>query len=122
MVEADGGNSRQNRGLELAPQAVNQQGLITRTEPLAHEPPDVYLNSHVMDLKFSPAANMLALSQVTGQLRVYAYNEEQMDEVITLSHHTESVRSLDFSPNGHIVYAASKDRSFSVVSGGLVQG
>ena len=45
-----------------------------------------------------------------------------MDEVITLSHHTESVRSLDFSPNGHIVYAASKDRSFSVVSGGLVQG
>jgi WD repeat-containing protein 55 len=45
-----------------------------------------------------------------------------MDEVLTFSHHTESVRSIDFSPAGNILYAASKDKSFSVYSNGLMQG
>ena len=45
-----------------------------------------------------------------------------MNEVVTLNHHSDSVRTIDFSPGGNIVYAASKDRSFSVISGGAVQG
>jgi hypothetical protein len=28
---------------------------------LKHEPPDIYLEEHIMDLKFSPVANVLAL-------------------------------------------------------------
>lgn len=45
-----------------------------------------------------------------------------MDQVLDLTHHSESVRSIDFSPDGHIVYAASKDRSFSVISAGRLEG
>ena len=65
---------------------------------------------------------MLALSQVTGHLRVYAYNEDRMDEVLDLTHHKESLRSIDFSPSGNIVYAAGKDQSFSIISNGVVNG
>ena len=75
-----------------------------------------------MDLKFSPSCNMLALSQVVGNIRVYAYAENRMDQVLDLTHHKESVRSLDFSPAGNIIYAASKDKSFSVISNGRVEG
>lgn len=31
------------------------------TNTLRHEPPDIYLDEHIMDLKFSPVANVLAL-------------------------------------------------------------
>ena len=65
---------------------------------------------------------MLALSQVTGNIRVYAYAENQMDQVLDLTHHKESVRSIDYSPQGNILYAASKDKSFSVISNGRVEG
>ena len=45
-----------------------------------------------------------------------------MDELLLLTHHTESVRSLDFSPQGNIVYAGSKDGAFSVISNGRLEG
>ena len=45
-----------------------------------------------------------------------------MDEVLDLTHHKESLRSIDFSPSGNIVYAAGKDQSFSIISNGVVNG
>ena len=106
------------KGPELAPEAAT---LITRHTP-KHECPDIYLDDHAMDLKFSPTCNMLALGQITGAIRVYAYAEERMDEILTLDHHKESVRSIDFSPYGNIVYAGSKDGAFSVISNGRLEG
>ena len=32
-----------------------------KSKQLAHEPPDIYLDNHIFDLKFSPASNVLAL-------------------------------------------------------------
>ena len=60
MVEANGLSS-QNRGMELAPLTADAN-VVQNSNPLRHEPPDIYLNDHVMDLKFSPSCNMLALS------------------------------------------------------------
>ena len=106
------------KGEALVPEAAS---LITR-HTLKHECPDIYLDDHAMDLKFSPTCNMLALGQVTGAIRIYAYAEQRMDEVLTLEHHKQSIRSLDFSPQGNIVYAGSKDGAFSVISGGRLEG
>lgn len=53
---------------------LNNEGGTTYT--LLHEPPDIYLDDHIMDIKFSPVANVLAVAQVTGEVRVYAYDEE----------------------------------------------
>ena len=116
MVEA----TTTNRGMELVPTA--DASVVNNVDELRHEPPDIYLDQHIMDMKFSPVCNMLALSQVTGNIRVYAYAENQMDQVLDLTHHKESVRSIDYSPQGNILYAASKDKSFSVISNGRVEG
>ena len=44
------------------------------------EPPDIFLDNNIMDLKFSPTANVLALGEVTGIVRVYSYNEKETKE------------------------------------------
>ena len=54
---------------------------------LVHEPPDIYLDEHIMDVKFSPVANVLALSQITGEVRVYMYNEKQNKEMLKFDYH-----------------------------------
>ena len=107
--------------MELAPETADP-ALVHNECELRNEPPDIYLDAHIMDMKFSPTCNMLALSQVTGNVRVYAYNESRMDQVLDMTHHKESVRTIDFSPNGNILYAAGKDKSFSVISHGRLEG
>ena len=44
------------------------------------EPPDIFLQDHIMDLKFSPTANVLAIGQVTGCVRFYSYNDYETKE------------------------------------------
>jgi hypothetical protein len=45
---------------------MEQRQLINKKEAkysntLKHEPPDIYLDDHIMDVRFSPVANVLAL-------------------------------------------------------------
>ena len=89
---------------------------------LKNECPDIYLTDHAMDLKFSPTCNMLSMGQITGKIRIYCYDEGKMDNLVTFSHHKESVRTLDYNPAGNILYAGSKDQSLSVMSNGRVEG
>lgn len=71
-----------------------------------------------MDLKFSPNANVLALSQVTGAVRIYSYNDNETKEQMVLNYHTDSVRSIEFSPDGNLIYTGSKDQSLAVITNG----
>ena len=75
-----------------------------------------------MHLEFSPTQNVLAAGQITGAVRLYSYDEDNQDEVLTLTHHTDSVRQVRFNPKGSILYASSADKSFSVISNGRVEG
>ena len=65
---------------------------------LKHECPDLYLDNHAMDIKFSPTCNILSVGQITGNVRIYAYTEKTMDLMHNFTHHTESVRSIDYNP------------------------
>jgi len=75
-----------------------------------------------MDVKFSPAYNLLSIGQITGEIKLYAYDESKMDNILTFNHHKESVRTIDYNPSGNILYAGSKDKSLSVISNGRVEG
>jgi len=107
-------------------ESTKQNGLIPHypvtNHKLTYECPDIYLDHHVMDLKFSPTQNIMVIGQVTGHLRIYAFTEEVMEEVLDMTHHTDSVRSVDYNPAGNIVYASSTDGSFSVISNGRLEG
>lgn len=75
-----------------------------------------------MDIKFSPVANVLALGQITGEVRVYAYNEKSNKEVLKFNYHEESCRQVVFSPDGNLVYTSSSDGSIGVISNGKLEG
>lgn len=100
----------------------SKQAKCVGTHSLVHECPDIYLDDHAMDIKFCPTANMLTVGMITGELKLYAYTETVMEQAVSFSHHTASIRSLEFNPAGNILYAASKDQSFSVVSNGRLEG
>ena len=93
-----------------------------RSTSLRHEPPDIYLDDHVMDLKFSPVANVIALSQITGEVRIYAYSEKAQKEMLHFNYHTESCRQVVFSPDGNALYTGSSDGSIGVISNGVLEG
>lgn len=86
------------------------------------EPPDIFLEDHIMDLKFSPNANVLALGQVTGAVRVYSYNDKETKEQMTFSFHEDSCRAIEFSNDGNMIFTGSKDQSFAVITDGKLAG
>ena len=55
-------------------------------------------------------------------MRVYTYSEDETIEQLLFTHHTESVRCIDYSPDGSILYAAGADKSLSVISRGRLEG
>lgn len=86
------------------------------------EPPDIALDDHIMDLKFSPVSNVIALGQVTGHVRVYSYSDNETKEQMTFDYHTDSCRAIEFSPDGELIYTGSKDQSMAVITGGKMAG
>jgi WD40 repeat protein len=75
-----------------------------------------------MDLKFSPTSNVLALSQVTGAVRIYSYNDQETKEQMVFNYHTDSVRAVEFSNDGNVIYTGSKDQSLAVITNGQMAG
>ncbi len=41
---------------------------------------------------------------------------------MTFNYHTDSARAIEFSPDGNMIYTASKDQSIGVISAGCLQG
>ncbi len=92
------------------------------SKTLKHEPPDIYLDDHAMDIKFSPVANVLALGQITGEVRIFTYTEKATTERMKFNYHTESCRQVEFSPDGNALYTGSSDGSIGVISNGSLEG
>lgn len=44
---------------------------------LVNECDDIYLDDTIMSLKFSPTQNIITAGQITGEIRIYSYREEQ---------------------------------------------
>jgi WD40 repeat protein len=87
-------------------------------QELRHEPPDIFLKDQIFDVKFSPTYNVIATSQVTGEIRLFSYNEEANEEVLCLNYHKDSCRTLEFSDDGHFLFTGASDNSIGIVTGG----
>jgi WD40 repeat protein len=85
------------------------QGERGHSEDVTTEPPDVYLDNHVFDLKFSPTSNVLAASLITGEIKVFAYNEEVNDQIMAFEYHEGACRTTSFSDDGNFIYTGGSD-------------
>ena len=87
-------------------------------DDLNQEPPDIFLKDQIFDLKFSPTANVLALSQVTGEVKLFVFNEEQNEEAASFAYHEASCRSVEFSDDGNFLFSGSSDQTIGIVTNG----
>lgn len=55
-------------------------------------------------------------------MRVYSYNDNETKEEMVFNYHEDSVRALEFSPDGNLIYTGSKDMSLAVITNGQMAG
>lgn len=97
-------------------------GFQSQANTCVLEPPDIFLDDHVMAMNFSPVANVLAVGQVTGEVRVYSYDDKATTEQLKFDYHEDSCRAVEFSPDGNMIYTGSKDKSLAVITNGKMAG
>lgn len=89
-----------------------------KNEQLSQEPPDIFLKDQIFDVKFSPTANVIATSQVTGEVRLFTFNEEVNEEALAFSYHQSSCRTLEFSDDGNFIFTGASDNTLGILTNG----
>ncbi|KAJ2845117.1 WD repeat-containing protein jip5, partial [Coemansia brasiliensis] len=81
----------------------------------ALRPKSLKFKEPVIDVAFSPAANLVASSLITGHVFVHKYAVEGNQRLLRGKPHKKSCRSVCFSGDGQQLYTASKDRSWQAM-------
>lgn len=87
-------------------------------EEVIKEPPNIYLDDNIMDVKFSPTSNVLVVGLVTGEVKIYSFTETTMDNVMSFIYHRESWRQVEFSDDGNFLYTGSSDNTIGIITNG----
>nr|SVE84309.1 EOG090X07S3 [Daphnia pulex] len=77
------------------------------------KPPDLRssVNCMVTDISFHPSKELIAMSNIEGEITCYKYGNEENELLHTLNHHKKSCRVLSFNHDGALLFSASKDKS-----------
>ncbi|KAG0710174.1 WD repeat-containing protein 55 [Chionoecetes opilio] len=93
-------------------------GLDDNPEANREHPPDLRMDSMIMDVCFHPEADLLSVASIDGEVVIYRYNKEITEEMTRFSHHKMSCRSVCYNENGSLLYTTSKDKSLAVLDMG----
>jgi WD40 repeat protein len=87
------------------------------------EPPLYRGEEHIFDISFHPTADFIAYCDINGDVKILAYNNEEVAEAASLSYHKGSCRTVLYSPDGRYLFSGSKDKSIGIVdaNGKLLQ-
>jgi WD40 repeat protein len=78
------------------------------------KPPDITTEEYVVDLSFHPDRNILAVGNITGDIIIYEYGNEENKLLYTHEVHTKAIRDIEFSIDGKDLISASRDKSIMV--------
>ena len=53
---------------------------------------------------------------------MYSYDDKETKEQMSFNYHTDSVRAVEYSPDGNMIYTGSKDMSMAVITNGVMAG
>ncbi|XP_063846581.1 WD repeat-containing protein 55-like isoform X2 [Scylla paramamosain] len=93
-------------------------GLTDNPEANRERPPDLKMDSMIMDVCFHPEADLFSLASIDGEVVIYRYNKEVTEEMTRFSHHKMSCRAVCYNENGSLLYTTSKDKSLAVLDMG----
>lgn len=82
------------------------------------EPPNIYLDDNIIDIKFCPTMNVIAVSTITGEVKLYSFTDSTMDNILSFYYHKENCRCLEFSDDGNFLFTGSADKSIGIITNG----
>ncbi|EDR24096.1 WD repeat-containing protein, putative [Entamoeba dispar SAW760] len=78
-------------------------------------PDDIVCPSRVLDIKFSPANDVVAVGDMHGIIRLYNYgNLQEPSEIFNLKVHEDSTRDVCFNETGNLLFSTSADGSITI--------
>ena len=74
--------------------------------------PDISVGNQLFDLAFHPSSDLVYVATVAGEVKCYSYDEagdgvEKFSTRVT----KRSLRGLDFSSDGDVLFCVGKDKS-----------
>lgn len=88
--------------------------IISEIKKPRSKPPDITTEDYVVDLSFHPEQNILAVGNVTGDIIIYKYTNEENSILYTHEVHTKAIRDIEFSTDGKSLFSASRDKSIMI--------
>lgn len=76
---------------------------------------DIQSTEMLMDLSFHPGSNLIAHASINGKIALTEYSNENNTEKFNQKKHKETVRSLEFSPQGDYLVSGGVDLSFQMI-------
>jgi len=83
----------------------------TENEP----PPKIELRSHVVDVCLHPLQSLGAAAEIDGAVSIFEYAAHGNRDIVRLTNHTDSCRTVTFSADGKYLFTGSLDQSISIV-------
>lgn len=90
-------------------------GVKPAIEAQRDHPPDLEADSGIVDVCFHPSVELLSTATMDGEVIIYRYSRECVEEVTRFSHHKKSCRAVCYNEDGTVLYTISKDKSLAVL-------
>ena len=86
-----------------------------RQKQARNSPPDLKTSEMVTDISFHPEADIIALGNISGDLSLFSYSNEENSLMKKLKLSQKSLRGLEFDESGSSLLTISKDKTFRIL-------
>ncbi|KAG7173068.1 WD repeat-containing protein 55-like isoform X2 [Homarus americanus] len=90
-------------------------GVKPSLEAQRNHPPDLETDSGIVDVCFHPNIELLSVATMDGEVMIYRYSRDSVEEVTRFSHHKKPCRTVCYNGDGTLLYTVSKDKSLAVI-------
>eukprot|EP00088_Acartia_fossae_P043225 TRINITY_DN4550_c0_g1_i5.p1 TRINITY_DN4550_c0_g1~~TRINITY_DN4550_c0_g1_i5.p1 ORF type:complete len:490 (-),score=137.15 TRINITY_DN4550_c0_g1_i5:1909-3378(-) len=116
----DGGDDMDDKNDEADKGFNDEEDLIAALKSAREKkardcPPDIKLKESATDISFHPEENIIAVSNLLGELSIFSCSNEENKALKKLKLHKGGIRSIEYSVDGKHILTAGKDKTVKVV-------
>jgi len=86
-----------------------------REKKVRNSPPDIKTSELITDLSFHPESDLVAIGNISGDLSVFSYSNEENKLQKKLKLSKKTLRGLEFDESGSSLLTISKDKTFRIL-------
>jgi len=86
-----------------------------REKKVRNSPPDIKTSEFITDLSFHPESDTVVIGNISGELSIFSYNNEENKLQKKLKLSKKTLRGLEFDESGASLLTISKDKTFRIL-------